>query len=74
MGGESIGNFEFTGTWAREGSTITMNATKSKNLDTEKVEDCNLEAKVEVSNDESTLTDIEIHGEAGAMYIYTKQP
>ena len=72
--GESIGNFEFTGTWVREGSTITMTATKEKDLDKGTVKDINEVIAVTISNDESTLTDTDIHGEAGAMYIYTKQP
>ncbi len=71
--GESIGNFEFTGTWVKEGTTITMTATKEKDLDTGKVKDCNVVSKAEMSADESTMTDIEIHGEAGAEYIYKKQ-
>lgn len=70
--GDSIGNFEYTGTWSREGTTITMTATKEKDLDTGKVKDCNIVVKTEISNDESTLTDLEIHGEAGSKYIYKK--
>jgi len=71
--GESIGNFEFTGTWVQEGTTITMTATKEKDLDTGKVKDISEEIKVEMSADESTLTDIENHGEAGSRFIYKKQ-
>ena len=71
--GESIGNFEFTGTWVQEGTTITMTATKEKDLDTGKVKDVNIEIKTEMSADESTMTDIEIHGESGGKFIYKKQ-
>ncbi len=70
--GESIGNFEYTGTWSKEGTTITMTATKEKDLDTGKVKDCNIVMKTEMSADENTMTDIEIHGEAGSKYIYKK--
>ena len=70
---ESIGNFEYTGTWSKSGTTITMTATKEKNLDTGKVKDVNIEVKTEMSADESTMTDIEIHGESGGKFIYKKQ-
>lgn len=70
--GESIGNFEYTGTWSRSGTTITMTATKEKDLDTGKVKDCNKVMETEISNDESTLTDKNIHGDAGSKFIYKK--
>ena len=71
--GESLGNFEYTGTWEQSGTTITMTATKEKDVDTGKVKDCNTVVKAEMSADESTLTDLEIHGDAGGKFIYKKQ-
>ncbi len=73
IGGESMGNFEYTGTWSREGSTVTMIATKEKDLDKQTVKDVSITYKATISNDESTLTDTEVHGDAGGMFIYTKQ-
>lgn len=73
INGESMGNFEYTGTWSQSGTTITMTATKEKDLDTGKVKDCNIVVRTEISNDESTMTDLEVHGDAGGRYIYKKQ-
>ncbi len=70
---ESIGNFEYIGTWSRDGSTITMTATKEKDLDKGTVKDVSITYRATISNDESTLTDIDIHGEAGGKFIYIKQ-
>lgn len=73
INGESMGSFEYTGTWEQSGTTITMTATKEKDLETGTIKDVNIVVKTDVSPDGSTMTDQEIHGEAGGRYIYKKQ-
>ena len=71
--GETLCNAEFTGTWALSGTSLTMTATKEKDLDSGETEDCNVEVKTELSDGDNTMTETGDHGESAFKLIFTKQ-
>ena len=73
MGGYKIGNSQFTGTWSQSGQTITMHATKEKDLDSGKTQSCDKTEKTTLSADGNTMTDIDTDPNFHSKWIYKKQ-
>ena len=73
MNGIHIGNSQFTGTWSQSGQTITIHATKEKDLDTGKTEPCDKKRRATLSADGKTLTDIDPDPALPGTFIYKKQ-
>ena len=73
MGGYKIGNSQFTGTWSQSGQTITMHATKEKDLDSGKTQSCDETEKTTLSADGTTMTDIDPDPNFHSKLVYKKQ-
>jgi hypothetical protein len=73
MGGYKIGNSQFTGTWSQSGQTITMHATKEKDLDSGKTQSCDKTEKTTLSADGNTMTDIDADPNFHSKWVYKKQ-
>ena len=73
MGGYKIGNSQFTGTWSQSGQTITMHATKEKDLDSGTTKPCDETETTTLSADGSTMTDVDVNPTFNAKLVYKKQ-
>ena len=72
MAGYKIGNSQFTGTWSQSGQTITIHATKEKDLDTGKTQSCDKTEKTTLSADGSTMTDVDPDPNFHSKFVYKK--
>ena len=73
MGGYKIGNSQFTGNWSQSGQTITMHATKEKDLDSGTTQSCDKTEKTTLSGDGNTMTDTDADPNFHSKFVYKKQ-
>ena len=73
MGGMAIGNSQFTGTWSQSGQTLSMHATKEKDLLTGQTKTIDETEKTTLSADGNTMTDVDENPDIHAKLVYKKQ-